>query len=162
NAYCQDNDISWFDWTRVEKHADVYRFLKLLIERRLLRTVDYERHRISLTTLIAQANKAWHGVKLFEPDWSDGSHAVAFGAELKQEGLRIHFILNAYWEALDFELPKLENGGSWRRWFDTALDSPDDIVPWQAAPAVAGASYRAEARSVVMLISGGKTASRAP
>ena len=40
---------------------------------------------------------------------------------------------------------------AWRRWIDTALDSPHDIVPWQTAPTVPGDSYRVEARSVVML-----------
>ena len=34
NAYCQDNEISWFDWTLLSKHADVHRFVKLLIARR--------------------------------------------------------------------------------------------------------------------------------
>src|SRR5262249_38166761 len=150
NAYCQDNELSWFDWTRVEKHADVHRFLRLLIERRILRTVHHERQRTSLTALLDQANKAWHGVKLFQPDWGDGSHSVAFGGELRKEGLYFHLIVNAYWEPLIFELPKLERG-SWRRWIDTALESPNDIVPWQSAPAVKDTSYRAEARSVVML-----------
>jgi glycogen operon protein len=154
NAYCHDNEISWFDWTRLEKHADVHRFLKLLIEQRVMRTVDFERQRISLTTLLAQANKAWHGVRLFQPDWSDSSHSVALGGELRKEKLRFHFILNAYWEPLTFELPKLDSGDSWRRWIDTALDSPEDIVPWQSAPAVAGESYRADGRSVVMLFTG--------
>jgi glycogen operon protein len=156
NAYCQDNEISWFDWTRIATHADVHRFLKLLIERRLLRTVDYERQRTSLTTLLQQANKAWHGVKLFQPDWGDNSHSVALGAELKRENLRFHLILNAYWEPLDFELPKLDGRGSWRRWVDTALDSPNDIVPWQTAPAISGNTYRAEARSVVTLFMDGR------
>jgi glycogen operon protein len=82
---------------------------------------------------------------------------VALGAEARQEGMRFHLVLNAWWEPLDFELPKLEAGNSWRRWIDTALDSPHDIVPWQTSPAVAGNSYRAEARSVVMLFWGGRT-----
>ena len=62
-------------------------------------------------------------------------------------------ILNAYWEPLDFELPPLdqEYGPVWRRWIDTGLDSPNDIVQWQTAPAVPGSTYRAEARSVVVL-----------
>jgi glycogen operon protein len=154
NAYCQDNEISWFDWTQVDKHADVHRFLKLLIERRLLRTVEYERQRISLTTLLDRANKAWHGVKLFQPDWGDNSHSVALGAELRKEGLFFHLILNAYWEQLNFELPELEAGRSWRRWIDTALDSPHDIVPWQTAPTVSDDTYRAEPRSVVILFTG--------
>jgi glycogen operon protein len=106
--------------------------------------------------MLQQANKAWHGVKLFQPDWGDHSHSVALGAELKREGLRFHLILNAYWEPLNFELPKLEGGGSWRRWIDTALDSPHDIVPWQTAPPISGDTYRAEARSVVMLFTVGR------
>src|SRR5262249_17899887 len=81
-AYCQDSEISWLDWRLLEKHADVHRFLRLLIERRLLRSVDYERDRTSLTTLIREAKKAWHGVQLFHPDWTDGSHSLAFGAEI--------------------------------------------------------------------------------
>ncbi len=156
NAYCQDNEISWFDWTRVEKHADVHRFVSLLNARRLLRDVEHERQRVSLTAMIRQANKAWHGVRLHQPDWGDGSHGVAFGAELRREGLSFHLILNAYWEPLEFELPGLAGGASWRRWIDTALDSPQDIVPWQEAPTVAGGTYRAEARSVVMLFTGGE------
>jgi glycogen operon protein len=154
NAYCQDNEISWFDWTRVEKHADVHRFLKLLIERRLLRTVEHELERKSLTTMLQEANKAWHGVKLFHPDWGDDSHSVALEAELRREEQRFYIILNAYWGPLNFELPKLEAGSSWRRWIDTALDSPHDIVSWQTAPTVSDDPYRAEARSVVALFTG--------
>jgi glycogen operon protein len=156
NAYCQDNEISWFDWTRVEKYADVHRFLQLLSARRSHRDVEYEQQRVSLTTMLTQGNRAWHGVRLFQPDWGDYSHSIALGAELPREGLRFHLILNAYWEPLSFELPKLETGDAWRRWIDTALESPDDIVPWQTAPAISGESYRAEARSVVMLYTGGK------
>ena len=155
NAYCQDNEISWLDWRLLEKHADVHRFLRLLIERRLLRTVAYERERTSLTTLIREAKKAWHGVQLFHPDWTDGSHSLAFGAEVRKENLRFHLMLNAYWEPLEFQLPRLEDGRPWRRWIDTALDSPADIVPWKEATPVVGESYRAEPRSVVMLLAGG-------
>jgi glycogen operon protein len=43
NAYCQDNEISWFDWTRVTKHADLLRFVSLLTARRSLRDVEHER-----------------------------------------------------------------------------------------------------------------------
>jgi glycogen operon protein len=55
---------------------------------------------------------------------------------LGQEGLLFHLILNAFWEPLEFELPPLPAGQSWRRWIDTGLDSPDDIVPWQNVPAI--------------------------
>jgi glycogen operon protein len=153
NAYCQDNETSWFDWTLLKKHADVHRFLKLLTARRLLRKIAHERQRISLNRLIREANKAWHGVRLNQPDWSDHSRSVAFTAEIRQEKLRFHLILNAHWEPLDFELPPLDKAGGkpWQRWIDTAQESPKDIVPWEKAPPVPALTYRAEARSVVAL-----------
>ena len=86
NAYCQDNDTSWFDWTLLSKHADVLRFVKLLIERRLIRDVEHERRRASLTPGASRdETRAWHGVKLNQPDWSPLSHSIAIGGELKNE-----------------------------------------------------------------------------
>jgi glycogen operon protein len=153
NAYCQDNETSWFDWGLVEKHAGVHRFVTLLNARRRLRDVGYERRRVSLNELIRQAIKTWHGVKVGQPDWGPHSHSLALEAELRQEGLRMFLILNAYWEPLDFELPSLGDGGasSWRRWIDTSLESPQDIVPWQTAPPLSSYTYRAAAHSVVVL-----------
>ena len=123
NAYCQDNEISWFDWTLVEKHADVLRFVTLLNARRRLRDTAHERQRWSLNELIRQASKTWHGVKVGQPDWGEHSHAFAFEARLRQEGIRIYLILNAYWEPLEFELPPVGDGArSWCRWIDTSLE----------------------------------------
>jgi glycogen operon protein len=153
NAYCHDDDINWFDWTLVAKHADVHRFVTLLNERRLLRDMEHERQRISLAQLIRQTNKSWHGVKVGQPDWSPQSHSIAFGGEVPKERRFFYMILNAYWEPLHFELPPVSNGSAdpWRRWIDTGIDSPLDIVPWQSAQPIPGYSYRAEARSVVVL-----------
>jgi glycogen operon protein len=153
NAYCQDNETSWFDWTLISKHADVHRFVRLLIARRLLRDVQPEYQRESLNQLLRESNKAWNGVKLFQPDWSIWSHSVAFTAELKKDKQLFHLILNAHWEPLEFELPPVseEGGGPWRRWIDTALESPYDIVAWLDAPPLTGQTYRAGPRSVAVL-----------
>lgn len=156
NAYCQDNETSWFDWTFLAKHADVYRFVTLLNARRVLRDLEPERQRLSLNQLLRGVNLAWHGVKLNQPDWGESSHSIAFTVELREERLLFDVILNAYWEPLDFELPRLDRAGKnrWRRWIDTALDSPDDIVEWETAEPVPGYAYRAESRSVVILFTG--------
>lgn len=153
NAYCQDNDISWLNWNLVNEHADLLRFTSLLISRRLLRDVSAERERKSLSRLVHGANKAWHGVKLNQPDWSDHSQSLALSAEIRQERLLVYLILNAYWEPLSFELPLLENRANkkWHRWLDTHLDSPEDIVEWKAAPTVAAHVYTAGPRSMVVL-----------
>jgi len=153
NAYCLDNEQNWFDWTLVVKHADVHRFVTLLNERRILRDVEHERQRTSLTQLLHQAKKSWYGVKLGQPDWGPQSHSVAVSAELEREQCLFYLILNSYWEQLDFELPPVGNGSAnpWCRWIDTALDSPFDIVSWQTAPSISGFTYRSESRSVVLL-----------
>jgi len=152
NAYCQDAEVNWFDWSLLDTHSDIHRFVKLLIARRLLRDTHAERQRMTLTDLISKGIKGWHGVTLNHPDWSDSSHSVAFSAELAQEGLLVHFIFNAYWEPLSFELPPVQSGVSWQRWIDTSLPTPQDIVPWQEAPSIPGQTYQAGPRSVVVLM----------
>jgi glycogen operon protein len=149
NAYCQDNETSWFDWSLVGKNADVHRFVKLLLRRRLSRYFDNEYEGEPLNELLHQSTKAWHGVRLHQPDWSASSHSVAMSAEIVKEKRCVHWILNAYWEPLDFELPKL--AGPWRRWIDTGQDSPEDIVEWQDASPLAGHTYKVGPRSVVVL-----------
>ena len=157
NAYCQDNGTSWFDWTLLTKRADVLRFVTLLNARRVLRDVEPERQRVALNQLLRQADIAWHGVKLGQPDWSNSSHSVAFAIRSMMERTLYHVILNAYWEPLEFELPSAAADGGrspWRRWVDTFLDSPHDIVERAQAPLVPGHTYRAEPRSVVVLFAG--------
>jgi isoamylase len=83
NAYCHDDPSTWFDCSLLDKHADVHRFVGLLNARRSLRDVEHELQRVSLNKFLREANKAWHGVKLHEPDWGDGSHSIALGAELR-------------------------------------------------------------------------------
>jgi isoamylase len=154
NAYCQDNERGWFDWTLLQKRADVHRFVTLLNARRVLRDAEPERQRLALNQLIRQAAVTWHGVKLDQPDWSSSSHSLALTVRDTPHRVSIHVILNAYWEPLEFELPPIFPGGgdSWRRWIDTFLDSPHDIVESECAPAVPGHRYRAEPRSVVVLL----------
>jgi isoamylase len=77
---------------------------------------------------------------------------VALSGEVRSDGLHFHLILNAYWEPLEFELPRPECGTAWRRWIDTSLDSPHDIVPWDDAPRVSGNAYRVDSRSVALLL----------
>ena len=148
NAYCQDNETSWFDWSLVSKHSDVHRFLKILIERRLSRNFADETEGETLNQWLRESTKSWHGVRLNQPDWSKWSHSVVLGAEFRKERYLVHWILNSYWEPLDFELPA---GGSWRRWIDTAMEAPSDIVPWQDAPSCAGPTYRVGPHSVAIL-----------
>jgi glycogen operon protein len=150
NGYCIDNETVWFDWTLLAKQADVHRFARLLIARRLMRGLEHERE--TLVQWLRESIKAWHGVKLDLPDWSPWSHSLALNVKAP-DGVGFHVILNAYWGPLEFELP-VTDGEGWRRWIDTSLDSPHDIVDWRTSPPVSGHTYGAGERSVVVLITG--------
>jgi glycogen operon protein len=153
NAYCQDSDLSWFDWTLLERHGDILRFVKALNAFRQRRDVLVEGAGLSLNQLLRRARIDWHGVRLGRPDWSDHSHSLAFTVETLRVRFLLHGIFNAYWEPLAFELPWVaaEPGQAWRCCMDTALASPDDINPWSAAPVVKQTTYVAQPRSVVIL-----------
>ena len=153
NAYCHDDESNWLDWSGIGRHRDILRFLMLLNARRVLRDEEHERRGLTLNELLREGQKAWHGVKLGQPDWSDHSYSLAFEAALPREGMRVYLILNAYWEPLEFQLPTWGGTGHqpWRRWIDTGLRSPDDITPWQLAPSWTASTYRAHARSAVVL-----------
>ncbi len=132
NAYCQDSDLSWFDWNLLKRHGDIHRFVKALNTFRQRRDVVVEGAALSLNQLLRQARIDWHGVRLAHPDWRDNSHSLAFSLESLRARFLFHVILNAYWEPLTFELPAVpvEPRQAWRRCIDTALASPDDINPW--------------------------------
>jgi glycogen operon protein len=152
NAYCQDNEISWFDWSLLAKHPDVRRFVKQLLSVRLRRDAA-EEEGLSLNELLRRGQVQWHGVKLNQADWGDHSHSLACTARSIKGRFLIHLMFNPYWEALEFELPPVGNSpaSGWRRWIDTFLDSPDDLCEWASSPALTGATYPVQPRSVVVV-----------
>jgi len=155
NAYCQDNDISWFDWSLLERHPDIHRFVRLLNAYRQRRGPAGAASTESLTQLVERARIRWSGVDLDRPDWGEQSHTLAITLESQRGAFLLHGIFNAYWEPLAFELPPSPTSAHiWRRCIDTALPSPDDICHVADGPEVRGARYVAGPRSVVVLAMG--------
>ena len=152
NAYCQNNEISWFDWTLVENNADILRFVKELIALRMNRDLPVERLDMTLNELLRRQPIQWHGIRLNAPDWSHQSHTLAATVPLLGYRFLLHLIANAYWEPLEFEVPPLEGQKSWRRCVDTYLDPPDDIRRWEDAQILQGSPCRVQPRSVVILL----------
>jgi isoamylase len=155
NAYSQDNALSWFDWSLLEKHADILGFTKKLIEMRLNLTFTQRPTRdVSLNQLLRVVPATWHGTILNHPDWADQSHSLAVTVRSLSQRRLYHIILNAYWEPLEFELPPWPAEKGWRRLLDTAQPSPDELHPLETAPLINGSLYLAQPRSLVILISG--------
>jgi isoamylase len=154
NAYALDDETNWFDWTLLDTHADVHRFVKALTAFRQHRDIVAEGVKLSLNQLLSVARISWHGVQLHQPDWSDHSHSLAFALQSLRARFLIYGIFNAYWDPLQFELPPVPAAGrsAWRRCIDTSLASPDDIRGWAEATDIAATHYTAQPRSVALLV----------
>jgi glycogen operon protein len=108
---------------------------------------------MTLTELLRRQPFQWHGVELNAPDWSHQSHTLAATVGLFGYPMLLHLIINAYWEALEFKTPPLDQAQkSWRRCVDTYLDPPDDIRAWADAQALHGSTCWVQPRSVVLLL----------
>ena len=155
NAYAQDNEISWLDWDLLRRHADVQRFVKLLVEARLHLHLPKGEASCTLNELLSAARVDWHGLRLFDPRWEDKESRMLAATVHDPAGkFSLHAMFNAHWEPHEFELPGRADGRPrhWRRWIDTALASPQDIVRWPEAPRFDAPRYRVEARATVVLV----------
>jgi isoamylase len=154
NAYCQDNELSWFDWRLLETNRDMLRFVRELIA--LRKRHPSLRQRRFLTGRPAPgdvlADVGWHGERLREPPWSDPeARLLAFTlAGVVPGEAPLHAILNMSEAVRPVEIPRLPDAG-WARAVDTSLASPRDIAPPGEQVAVEGHRYVAEPRSVVVL-----------
>lgn len=152
NAYCQDNEISWFDWRLVEKNWGLLRFTQGLIQfhrqHEIFRQVQYLSDRREWDEPYIE----WHGIDLHKPDWAWNSRSLAFTLSHTLKGELIHVLLNSFWEPLTFALPPLPEHIHWRRVVDTYLPSPDDFVPPSAAAFHPTFSYTAQPRSAIILV----------
>ncbi len=150
NAYCHDSELSWFDWSLLEKHAGLHRFVRKLIRFRL--HVAVETPEMSLADLLHAVPVHWHGIRLHEPDVAHHSRSLAFSVE----GLLYwwHFMLNAYTEPLTFDLPVPHEGGvgQWRRIIDTHRPSPHDFAELHEAEIVSEVEHVVQPYSIVVLV----------
>ena len=154
NAYCQDNEISWFNWHDVARQQDMLSFFKGMIN--FIQHLDIFTHEQLLSTVECQdkPHLIWHGVQLGQPDWGEKSHTLAFTLHHPPANEKLHIMLNALWQPLAFEIPKLSPPESWFRIVDTFLAHPNDFSPKQRASRHLGELYRVQARSVVVLLAG--------
>jgi isoamylase len=153
NAYCLDDETTWFDWSAIAQHADIYRFVRQLIDFHVTRTLPPDGFNVTLNELITQHRVEWHGVTLGEPDWGDESHSLAGTMHFDVDGLAVHFMVNAYWEALEFAIPPLdESHHPWRRRVDTFRTPPADISVWSESETVQGETVIVQPRSIVVLV----------
>ena len=159
NAYCQDNDITWFDWASADTTLQDY--TKQLIALRKAHPV-FRRRRFLVGAEASQLR--WFtpaGTEMTAADWADGSAlAIALyldgsddpdqaedGTWLLDDDFLV--LVNAWWEPLEFVLPATREQASWR----TDVDTYDPAAPGSpaAVPRGAGDHVTVSPRSIVAL-----------
>jgi glycogen operon protein len=145
NAYCQDNETSWVDWSLAQKNAELVRFTSMMIA---LRKKYFAISREQFVNRVS-----WHGTRVGDPDWTGASRALAFQMHGWHGQPGFYVMCNAHWQPQRFNLPPVDGQWKWRRILDTNLPSPDDIVDEKAAVPLRPADhYIAAPRSTVILI----------
>jgi isoamylase len=154
NAWCQDNDISWIDWSLAERNAGFLRFTREMIALR-------KRHpALRRRNFLWGSDVIWHGVVPYKPDFSPWSRSLALvldGRRTSREPDRdIYMAFNAWTETLPFRIPPAPQGRPWHRVVDTALTPPRDIVGLDEGQRLdVGTIYPVVAFSTVVLIAEG-------
>ena len=130
NAYCQDNEISWVDWSLAKKNEGLLRFTTNLIALRkkhgifrrisFFRDIRYERGAIP--------EIQWYDMNAKVPDWDHCSRFLAFQLNGLEVDNDFYIATNMDIYDLTVTLPTLPNGKKWYWVSDTSFDSPDDIA----------------------------------
>jgi glycogen operon protein len=156
NGYCQDNEDFWFNWDNVEKNKALLNFTRELIKHRTkheileIEETFVDVRRGSLNSILKKSNIFWHGVKLHHPDWGDDSRSLVLEIRPPQSEKTYVFIFNAYWDDLEFELPKARSG-KWGLFIDTSLEDGEDILKDGVSKKYYYQTYTSKARSTVVL-----------
>jgi len=149
NAYCQNNDTSWFICDKVEQEKDLLSFVKKLIRFNLATPYFQESHFWIAEREINPTNFALHGTMVGHVDWGEQSHAIAFSLDNPNYDHQLYIMINAYWESLTFELPQ-ENVKEWHCIINTAEEAPKDFCAFSSAPILKGFYCEVTGRSVVV------------
>ncbi len=154
NGYCQDNELTWFDWSLVDENADMLRFVRLMIALRKRHPMLRRRRFLSGTPRpgMRLPDIEWHGDVLGQPPWNDpDAQHLGFTLNAPEAGHpALHVFFNMSLEQRDMAMPD-PGRGHWCLAVDTALEPMREIVPIERQRPVTRPSYPVQARSVVVL-----------
>ena len=150
NAYCQDNEVSWFDWRLLAEHSEIHRFARGMIAFRRAHPALRKEH------FYTDSEIKWFGFDGATPRWADPWQKAFACLILGQAEPDLFLLFNADTRAIDFYLPSLPSGKAWRLAVDTSQSSPNDLFEPGNEPFVGRHTcFRLEARSGAILVAAG-------
>jgi isoamylase len=123
NAYCQDNETSWYDWSYLEQQEDIFRFTRGMIAFRNAHPV------LSKEQFYTDDEIQWFGLQGGLPDWADPNDKQLACLIHEKEQCALHLIFNAGTEAVEFSLPHVLPMTQWYLAVDTSHEMLSDLFP---------------------------------
>jgi glycogen operon protein len=147
NAYCQDNETSWSDWSYLERHQEIHRFVRGMIAFRKAHPV------LSAERFYTDDEIQWLGPHGGAPNWANPQERQ-FGCLIEEdERLALLLLFNAGADPVDFDLPPLPPAARLYLAADTSLLSPRDLYDAGAEPLLQDSRiYRMGARGSAILL----------
>jgi len=147
NPYCQDNTISWYDWSCLEGNKDIYQFTRGLIAFRRAHPV------LSKDQFYTDAEIQWFSPQGQVPNWADPKEKQFSYLIQESEQNALFLMFNAGGEAIDFILPSLPPGGQWRLCVDTSHDGAlEQFAKGEEQPLENIQTYRMNTQSSAILL----------
>ena len=164
NAYCQDNELSWLDWTCLEIHKEILLFTQKALQVRrahpVFRRLEFfegKRHGGPASSL---PDVSWFGPDGRDPDWEKANHFLAYrlgGGKLEtgaeEDDWDFFVMCNSATNDITVTLPPPARGKKWHGLIDTSASSPDDFIPEdQLEPLEVQKTYVLPARTTAILV----------
>lgn len=153
NCYCQDNELSWFDWKLLEKNREMFLFTRGMIRLRKRHPCLMQRQFLSGSTSDVSAIKdvTWHGLKLNRPQWQDLSSRVLACtlSRVEPEEEDLHIILNMSNNNLPMELPELKER-TWHLAVDTARSISEDVIEPEKQQPISSKTLQVRSHSIIV------------
>lgn len=113
NAYCQDNEVSWLDWSRLEKYGEIHDFVRDMIAYRKNHEVI---RRACAPSGLGFPDVSIHNSIAWNDRFNDDDHVIGImfagrGTDGGEDAVFVGF--NAYWEPCPMQLPELPDGYCW-------------------------------------------------
>jgi isoamylase len=121
NAYCQDNETSWHDWSCLEQHREIFRFTRGMIAFRHAHPI------LSKEQFYTDAEIHWFGPQGGLPNWADPKEKQFACLIHEDEQRALYLMFNAGADAVDFGLPPVLPGARWHLSVDTSREAPQDL-----------------------------------
>jgi isoamylase len=145
NTWCQDNELNWFLWNKLETNSSFFQYYRFLIHFRRAHPL------LRYGTFLSSEDIQWHGQTPFHPEWNSGRSFIAFTLIDQTQGRDLFIAFNAGSEEIQIELPLPPKERIWSLVINTGNFPPEDFFEEETRPFINDLKQTMRPYSAIML-----------